>query len=121
MMMYNFAAMGGFGLWHSLGWLVCLAFITGLVFFGAWAIKYLKKEELKQWAMWLLVVGIVGGLLLSLGGGFGHYGKFSGRSYGMMGQGNWEKATQCVQDETCNNQMEDWMDRMMGEDKDDAK
>lgn len=44
--------------------------LVGGVLFLSWAIK-MKTNELKQWTLWLLVVGILGVLLTSAFSGFG--------------------------------------------------
>lgn len=57
-----------------------LLFVGG-VLFVIWAVKYLKEGPLKNWALWLVVLGILGVLLTS---GFGLAGFFGGYGSGMM-------------------------------------
>ena len=69
MMLGNASWGGSFALWHMGGGLLCLAFLTGLVFFWAWAIKTLKKEDLLKWAVLLVSITLIGWILaMSLGG-----------------------------------------------------
>jgi len=53
--------------WALLGMHLHMVFATaifvGLVFFFVYAIKFMKKDALKKWLMWLLIVGLVGALL----------------------------------------------------------
>jgi len=76
----------GSGLWHMGGGLLALAFLAGLVFLFAWAIKTLKKEQLLHWAILLLVVPLIGWILAMSLGGFGKWNQDSGfrRGPGMM-------------------------------------
>lgn len=39
------------------------ALFVGLVFFFVYAIKFMKKDDMKKWLMWLLIVGLIGSLL----------------------------------------------------------
>ena len=88
--------------------LLALAFLLGLLFFIVWALRTLKKDQLKKWALALLVVGLVGCVLtVSFGGGFGHGKKFK-KGYGKMHTGVWT----CMKDEECNAEMESMMERM---------
>lgn len=64
--------MSGFGgLW--MGWhihmLLGVVLTVGLVLFVIWAYKALKPDQLAIWALWLIIVGIVGILLTSTWGG----------------------------------------------------
>lgn len=43
-----------------------LAFLLGLVLFLVWAIRDLKKKELKKMFAWLLIVGLVGMVAISV-------------------------------------------------------
>lgn len=93
--------------------LFALAFLIGLIFFITWALKNLKKDELKNWAITLLIIGIVGLLLTVSFGGFGHRnfkGFNGGFGYGMMGSGMFN----CMQDEECHEEMEESMHKAMG-------
>lgn len=58
--------------------LFMLAFLIGLIFFVVWALRALDKKQLKKWAVWLLVIGLVGTLLFSFVGKkkfFSHFDK----------------------------------------------
>lgn len=77
---------GGFVLWHMGGGLLGLAFLTGLVFLLAWAVKHLKKDDLLKWAVLLLALPLIGWILAMAFGGFGQWngdGNFR-RGPGMM-------------------------------------
>jgi len=77
---------GGFILWHMGGGLLGLAFLTGLVFLFAWAIKTLKKDDLLKWAVLLLAIPLIGWILAMAFAGFGQYdrGESFRRGPGMM-------------------------------------
>ena len=62
---------GGFALMHMGGGLLGLAFLTGLVFFWAWAIKTLKKDDLLKWAILLVTITLIGWIVAMSLGGFG--------------------------------------------------
>ena len=100
--------MNSFILLFALHKLLALAFLLGLIFFIAWAIKNLTKDKLKKWAITLLVIGIVGCLLTTLFGGFGHW-KFKSAKLGFskMHSGMWS----CMKDEGCRSEMESMMER----------
>lgn len=63
------------------GWYIHSAFdisaFVGVILFIAWALK-LKADKQKQWMTWLLIVGILGGLLTT-------QFSMSGMMHGMMG------------------------------------
>lgn len=40
--------------------LFCLIFLLGVILFLVWAIRTLKKDELKKWVIGLLLVGLLG-------------------------------------------------------------
>jgi len=42
-------------------------FLLGIVFLLIWAIRLMDKNQLRMWTRWLLIVGIVGGLLTAGG------------------------------------------------------
>jgi len=48
-----------------------LTLLVGVVLFILWAIKSLSKDDLKRWALWLLVIGLLG--LLFTSSWFGRY------------------------------------------------
>lgn len=50
--------------WHLHLFFGVAAFL-GVVFLLMWAHKSFDKKQMKQWTLWLLVVGIVGSLLTS--------------------------------------------------------
>jgi hypothetical protein len=113
-MMFGNNFSGSFALWNGLSGLLSLAFLIGLIFFVAWAIKNFKKDQLFNWGITLLIIGVIGWLLTASVGGFGHR-DFSGYNggFGMM-----EPSTfNCMQDEECHEEMEDFMHRMMGFDE----
>jgi hypothetical protein len=75
-------------LMHFGGGLLGIAFLTGLVFLCAWAIKHLKKNDLLKWAVLLLAIPMIGWVLAMAFGGFGQgqYDQNEGfqRGRGMM-------------------------------------
>jgi hypothetical protein len=77
---------GGSGLGFSILWalhiLSVIAFFTGVVLFVAYAIKTFKPAQLKQWAIWLVVIGSVVCLLTIAT--MGH--PWAGMEYGGMMQ-----------------------------------
>ena len=110
----NFSSMGGYALGYGFHKLFAIAFVVGLILFVAWALKNLKKDQLKNWAVWLLVIGTLGLLLTSSFGTFGYGHSYSkGGRFGMMGPGMFN----CMQDEECHEEMEDSMNRMMEQDE----
>lgn len=73
---------GGFGFhFHMLFGLVLL---LGVIFLLMLAHKHFKKEQLKKWAAWMLVVGALGVLLTSAWGFAGKYGFGKNLGYNMM-------------------------------------
>ncbi len=65
-MMYgNYNAAGGFSSVHAFGGLLGIVFLIGLVFFVAWAIKTLKKEDLLKWSIFLVAVAAIGWILMT--------------------------------------------------------
>lgn len=73
--------------WLQIGLSVHLFFMTvflvGVIFFVAWAIRALSKEQLKNWAIWALAIGFIGLLvtmMLGFGGRTGVYG-FEGEEW----------------------------------------
>ena len=98
-----------FALAFGLHKLFALAFLLGLIFFVVWVLRNLKKDQLKKLSITLLVVGIVGCLLLSLGGfGYKGYGHKMGKTgYDKSHAGMWG----CMKDEGCRAEMDSMMDR----------
>ena len=47
----------------SLHMLFSVAMVVGLVFFFMYAVKFMKKDTMKKWCLWLVIVGLVGALL----------------------------------------------------------
>lgn len=119
MMSGNFSTLGSFSFLYGFHKLFALAFFLGLIFFIAWALKNLKKDQLKNWAITLLIIGIVGWLLtVSFGSlGFSRYGALKGFGLGTMGPGMMGQFSDCVSDDECFEEMETLMDRMMGHDE----
>jgi hypothetical protein len=108
--LFNFG--GGFAFWQHVHWIFVFTTIVGLILFLRWAFENLKKDNLKQWVIWLLIVGGVGMLLTSSFGKSGYrHGNFSG--FGMMTP----QMLECAQDEKCHDEMEAFMDKMMGFEK----
>jgi 4-amino-4-deoxy-L-arabinose transferase-like glycosyltransferase len=64
------SSVGGSALMHFFSGLLGLAFLIGLVFFLAWAIKTLKKDQLLHWAILLVAVAAIGWILIA---SFGKY------------------------------------------------
>ena len=99
----NFSSFGGYSLIFGLHKLFALAILLGLIFFVAWALKNLKKNELKKLAITLLAIGIAGCFLLTaIFGGFGHgfkdgKGYESGHSY--------SGAFKCIKDSVCETEL----------------
>lgn len=105
---------GGFLIAIVLHKLFALAFLLGLLFFIFWALRNLKKDQLKKWAVKLMVIGLLGGLLAGALGGFGHKGFKKGNGYkdgkggyGFSHNGMWK----CMKDEGCLNEMDEMMMR----------
>ena len=72
----------GFALWHMSVGLLGLAFLTGLVFFFAWVIKTIKKDDLLKWAILLMAVALIGWILMMSLSGFGRWNTASGYRMG---------------------------------------
>jgi hypothetical protein len=109
-MMNNFP---NFGFTFGITKLFSLAFIIGLIFLIVWALKNLKKDQLLNWGIVLLVVGILGWFLAGSYGGYGmhsKFGSFNKAGTGMMMGGMMD----CMQDEECHEEMEDFMHDVMG-------
>lgn len=70
-------AMVGFGLSKLFG----LAFFVGVILFVVWAWKNLKKDDLFQLSLTLMIVGILG-IFLTMS--FGHMGSFGKRGFKNM-------------------------------------
>lgn len=105
---------GGFLFAMVLHKLFALAFMLGLLFFIFWALRNLKKNELKKWAVKLMVIGLLGVLVASAFGGFGHrgskWGKHSmGGKYGSdySYDGMWK----CKKDAACKAELEQLLQR----------
>lgn len=113
MMSGNFSSFGNFSFLYGFHKLFAIAILLGLILFITWAIKSLKKDQLKNWSVTLLIIGILGWLLTSSFGGYGMHGRYGkgGFGYGMMGSSG---MSGCMQDEECHEEMEDFMHQMMG-------
>lgn len=75
----------------AIGWCLHAGFViaslVGVVLFIIWAMK-LKQDQLKQWIIWLLVIGTIGGLLtapFSFMGWRGMMGNWDGKEF----KGGW--------------------------------
>ena len=81
--------------------LAMLAFVIGLIFFIAWAIKNLKKDKLLKLSIVLMVVGVLACLLtMSFGGGY-HYKYSKGLKSGiMMKSDKWDAVKSKAKDAT---------------------
>lgn len=113
MMNNTFSSFGSSTFLFGFHKLFALAFLLGLIFFIYWAIKNLKKDELKNWAITLLIIGLAGLLLTASFGGFSHRsfkGKAGFGTIGFGGNGMWN----CMQDEECHEEMEESMHKIMG-------
>ena len=105
-MMDTFSSFGGHAFLYGFHKLFILAFLLGLLFFIVWALRNLKKDRLKKWAVTLLVIGILGCLLTMFFGGFGYKG-FKGKlGFDKMHSGMW----QCMQDDECREKIESMME-----------
>lgn len=70
-MMYGYGSWGGnFALMHTFGGLLGLAFLIGLIFFVAWGVKTLKKDQLLHWGILLVAIAAIGWILMASLGGF---------------------------------------------------
>ena len=103
-MMDKFSSFGGYAFLYGFHKLFILAFLLGLLFFIVWALRNLKKDQLKKWAVTLLVIGILGCLLTTLFGDFGYKGKLG---LGKMHPGMW----QCMKDDECRGEIESMMEQ----------
>lgn len=105
---------GGFLIAMVLHKLFAIAFLVGLLFFILWGLRNLKKDQLKKWAVKLMVIGLLGGLLAGAFSGFGHRG-FKGHKeykdgkgdYGFSHDGMWK----CKKDAPCNAELEQLLQR----------
>lgn len=90
-MMYNTGWNSGFSALWSIHILSVIAFFVGVLLLIVWMIKTFTTAQLKQWGMWLTIIGAIACLLTI--GIMGHpwSGSPSG-SFGMMGQ--WQNAPQ---------------------------
>ena len=55
-----------FGIGFVLMKLSCLAFVLGIILFLVWAIRTLKKKDLRKWVVGLIVAGILGMIVSAL-------------------------------------------------------
>jgi hypothetical protein len=78
-MMNGYGSWGGsFALMHFFGGLLGICFLVGIVFFLAWAIKTLKKDQLLHWSILLVAVAAIGCILAVSLGGWGQWKSGSG-------------------------------------------
>lgn len=91
------------GLW--LGFHVHMLFgllmFFGLVMLGVWAANNLKKAELKKFALWFLLVGLLGMLLTS--------------SFGASNWKNWRTTMMSGDDSSIEDVMDEMMDEVFAE------
>lgn len=104
---------GGFLIAIVLHKLFALAFMLGLLFFIFWALRNLKKDQLKKWAVKLMVIGLLGGLLAgAFSGGFGHRKFKKGYKDGKSGYGfSHDSMWKCKKDASCNAELEQLLQR----------
>lgn len=115
--MTNVNLLGGSALAHHFHLFFSFLLITAFVLIVVWAIRFAKKDDLKNWIIGLVVVGLIGWLLTASASpfGWGRYDKLGNSpvSFGpgmMMAPGMLE----CAQDEECHEEVEGVMHRMMG-------
>ncbi len=76
----------------AFGWNLHLVFgvvlFLAVVFLIVWAVKFMEKKELKDWTLWLAVIGILG-VLLTAGWGWKGMQSMMGGKYGSKAY-NWE-------------------------------
>lgn len=80
---YNFLPIG----WHF-HWIFIGFLIVGLILFVRWTFLALNKEQIKTWAIWLIVAGALGMLLTANWGLEGMrymHGNYDRTGYWMMG------------------------------------
>lgn len=92
-----------FALVAGLHKLFALSFLLGLIFFVVWALRSLKKDQLKKLSIILLAIGIVGCLLIMAFGGFGLKAK---KGFGKFHPGIWK----CMEDDVCRAEMDSMME-----------
>lgn len=107
-MMYNQNILP-FG-WH-LHWIFIGLLIIGAILFVRWAFISLSKEQVKDWAIWLIIIGTLGMVLTSNWG-------FEGMRYmhsSFNNNSNW-MTTHMFDDEYKNfNTPEEWREHMLEE------
>ena len=105
-MMDTFSSFGGYAFLYGFHKLFVLAFLLGLLFFIVWALRNLKKDQLKKWAVTLLVIGILGCLLTMFFGGFGYKGFKGKMGFEKSHAGMWK----CMKDDECIGEMKSMME-----------
>ena len=103
---YNFLPFG----WHF-HWIFIGLLIVGAVLFVRWAFLALSKDQVKTWAIWLIIIGALGMVLTANWGLEGMrymHGSYNNTGYWMMGH--------MFDDEYQNfDTPEEWRDHMLDE------
>ncbi len=113
--MMNFNAFGGLAYGHHFHLLFGYLLLIAAILFVAWAIKYSKKNDLKNWIIVLATVGLIGWFFTASSSGYG-WGSFGKLGVGHMGFGTSMMMgcmLECMQDEECHEGMEEFMHEVM--------
>ena len=108
--MMNFNSWNGFHYGYHFHLFFGSLLLIAAVLFVVWMIRYTKKDDLKNWIIGLLVVGLLGWIISTPTSGFGMQGMKSIYRSSIMGSGMFE----CMEDEECHEEMEEIMHRTMG-------
>jgi phosphoglycerol transferase MdoB-like AlkP superfamily enzyme len=95
--MMNTTSLYGSAFWWNLHLVFGVIIFLAVVFLVVWAIKFMEKKELKDWTLWLAVVGILGVLLTAGWGWKGMRSMMSGK-YGSKAY-NWESMMDDLNDD----------------------
>lgn len=75
--------------WLALGWHIHMTFVVvaliGGILLAIWAVKNLQKNKLRNFAVWLVIIGIVGYMLTAIVGTRGWVQMFPGYGPHMNG------------------------------------
>ncbi|OGJ42627.1 hypothetical protein A3B60_02505 [Candidatus Peregrinibacteria bacterium RIFCSPLOWO2_01_FULL_39_12] len=93
----NTSSLYGSAFWWNFHLVFGVIIFLAVVFLVVWAIKFMKEKELKDWTLWLAVIGIIG-VLLTAGWGWKGMRSMMGGTYGGKAY-NWESMMNDLNDD----------------------